>query len=403
MKTIHLYTLLFLVSALLSQLVYAAEPRTVNVNCNLPPAHLVPGMPRDRLARAINSAQPGDTIVIQGTCEESITIDRGPLTLQGDGTAVISGTRFEPAGSDFHGLVTIDGAQGVTLRGLTIRDSPTEGLLAVRGASMVVENVRFENNQTGIRLSQSNLEFRDSEVRDSAGTALMAISGSTVVFLGQAELSGNGGAGLFLEGNALGEIRGAHLATDDNMLGVIISLHSTLAMLELDSAVGSTLSARNNAAIGIQLGQGVLMVAGEGRPVANTLIESSNNGGPGLIALAGSQVLSPFGAARLVFENNPVGMVLATNASAEIRGGLQIHGNFGPGLVANGAGVVMLRSVPDPDHPVPSDTPSPSSIMNNGGPALIADFGTRLDIRDVELDGPVLCDPTVISLDPVCS
>ena len=62
----------------------------------------------------------------------------------------------------------------------------------------------------------------------------------------------------------------------------------------------------------------------------------------------------------------------------------------------------MLRSWPNPGHPGPINDPSPSSIVGNGGPAVIADFGSRLDINDVELGGPVICDPTVISRTPVC-
>jgi hypothetical protein len=381
-----------------------AEPsRTIPVNCNLPAPHLVPGAPRNPLARAIDNARPGDTLLVRGTCTEAVTIRRGPLTIDGAGTAVISGATVEMEGTEFSGMITVDGAQGITLRGLDIRESPAEGILAVRGAGVVIEDVSLVANHTGIRLSQSNLEFRDSHVHDSHGTALMAISGSTVVFIGHAELSGSGNAGLFLEGNAMGEIRGSQLLVEDNSLGVITSLHSTLAVLELDSAEGAALLARNNASIGLQFGQGMLMVAGEGRPVANVLIESSGNGGPGIVSVAGSQIASPFGAAQFVIENNPVGMVLLSDASVEIRGGLRLNDNLGPGLVASGAGVVTIRSWPDPDHPGPINDPSPSMIVGNAGPAVIADFGTRLDINDVEITGPVLCDPTVLSRTSLCS
>lgn len=401
MKLINL--LVFIIATTwLAQTAIASEGGSMTVNCNLPPSHLVPGMPRDPLGRAIRNARPGDTLIVNGTCEEAVTIKKGPLIIDGKGTAIIAGNSLDAGASEFNGLVTIDGAQGVTLRGLTVSDSQGEGILAVRGAGVIMENVLVQGNRTGVRLSQSNLEFRDSEIRDNLGTALMAVSGSTVVFRGHAELSGNAGAGLFLEGNSMSEIRGANVHTDNNLLGVIASQHSTVAVLELDSAVGSALTASNNAAIGMQFGQGMLMVGGEGRPVGNVLIESSGNGGPGLVAVAGSQIASPFGAGRFVFTDNPVGIVLSSDASIEIRGGLQLNNNFGPGLVASGAGVVTLRSWPDPDHPGPLNDPSPSSIAGNGGPAVIADFGTRLDVNDVEIAGPVLCDPTVISRTDIC-
>ncbi len=402
MKTTTL-TLLATVAALsLTVQALASDGKTIQVKCNNSPIATMLGMPRDQLNRGLRRARPGDTLLISGTCEESVTITQGPLTLKGDVNGAISGARFEPETSEFNGLITVDGARGVVISGLTVHDSPTEGVLAINGATVTIRDSVIADNQTGVRLSQSSMSVADSEFRDHTGHGIMAITGSTLVLGGTVDIHGNLGAGLFLEGNSMAELRGAQVHTDHNSLGVIIALHSTLAVLELDSSVGSTLTARHNAAIGIQLGQGVLMVSGEGRPVASTLIDSSNNGGPGLLALAGSQVLSPFGTARFVMNGNPVGMILMSGASTEIRGGLEIQNNFGPGLVAHGSGVVMLRSVPDPDHPVPSDEPSPSSIMNNGGPPVVADFGSRLDIRDVELVGPVICDPTVISASPVC-
>lgn len=380
----------------------ADDGKTIQVRCT--DSHLASllGGPPDPLNRALQRARAGDTLLISGNCRESVTITTGPLTLRGMDGGTISGSRFEPEHSEFDGLVTIDGARGVKISGLEIRDSRAEGVLLINGAAARIENSAIKGNQTGIRLSQSTLTIADSEVHDQEGSGISAISGSSLVMIGDIDIRNNLGAGLFLEGNTIAELRGARVHIDENILGVVISLHSTLAVLELESSVGSVLTARNNAAIGIQLGQGVLMVAGEGHPVASSLIKSSNNGGPGLVAVAGSQVLSPFGAASFVFNNNPVGMVLMTNSSTEIRGGLQVQENAGPGIVATGAGVIMLRSVPDPDHPVPSDTPSPSTIGNNAGPAVIADFGTRLDIRSIEVSGPVICDPTVLSTSAIC-
>jgi hypothetical protein len=380
----------------------ANSGKTIPVLCDNSDIASMLNTPRDPLSHAVRIARPGDTLLISGTCKETVTITQGPLTLDGNGRGIISGIEFQPEASEFNGLITIDGAQGIVLRGLRISDSPSEGVLATHGSNLTIEDSVIEGHHTGVRLSQSSMTLRNSTIQDNSGSGLMAITGSTVVFGGEVHLTNNLGAGLFLEGNSMAEIRGAQVHVDHNFLGVIVSLHSTLAVLELQSSLGSTLTARHNTAIGIQLGQGLLMVAGEGQPIGSTLIDSSDNGGPGLVAVAGSRVISPFGAARITIENNPVGAILMTDASMEVRGGLKIDNNFGPGLLANGSGVVMLRSVPDPDHPVPSDEPSPSSIRNNGGPAVIADFGSRLDIRDVELTGPVICDPTVISASPVC-
>ena len=63
------------------------------------------------IADALSEAQPGDTIMITGTCDEAVAVNKDDITLDGGGSAVIDG-----AGID-RWAVDVTGRQKVTLRG----------------------------------------------------------------------------------------------------------------------------------------------------------------------------------------------------------------------------------------------------------------------------------------------
>jgi hypothetical protein len=66
------------------------------------------------LTEALQKAKPGDTLQVTGTCHERVTITTDRLTLDGGGGSP----------TEFEGVVTIDGARGVTLTGFTIQNGP---------------------------------------------------------------------------------------------------------------------------------------------------------------------------------------------------------------------------------------------------------------------------------------
>jgi len=101
------------------------------------------------LQTAIAGALPGDVLILgPGVYPGPVTLDR-PVTLDGQGAAVIDG---QGTGT----VITITGA-GVTLRGLTVRGSGRShetidsGIKLVKGASgALIENNRLEDNLHGI-------------------------------------------------------------------------------------------------------------------------------------------------------------------------------------------------------------------------------------------------------------
>ena len=258
--------------------------------------------------------------MVSGTCRERIKVTRGPLTLDGGGNAILDGAGVGPNEQEFNGLLTVDGAHGVTIRGWLIRNSTGEGIFGVHGANMVIQDTVVEENFTGIGLSNSAAEVVDSATRYNS-IGLDAYSGSTVIFRGEIDISRNTEESLTLNGKSLAEIRGAHLQVSNNLAGgVIISAESSLVIFGFQASQASRLTTNNNQGPGIVIGQSQLFVAGAGFAPGAIAITSSGNAGPGVLLVNGN-ISSPFGAARFVIENNPIGMQFLQGSSATIIGG----------------------------------------------------------------------------------
>jgi nitrous oxidase accessory protein NosD len=106
-----------------------AAPNVRNVEC-----------PKHSLADAVAKADPGDTLLVTGVCHERVVITTDRLIIDGQGTAVIDGGG--PGGGEFSAAILIDGAQGITVRGFTIRNS-SNGILGQSNAAFKVQNTRL--------------------------------------------------------------------------------------------------------------------------------------------------------------------------------------------------------------------------------------------------------------------
>jgi hypothetical protein len=312
-------------------------------------------------------------------------ITTGPLTLDGGGNAVLDGLGVPPGDKEFNGLLTVDGAHGVVIRGLTVRNSAGEGILGVRGASIVVQDTVSENNAIGIGLSHSVAEVVDTAIRRNTAAGIDVFSSSTLIFRGQTDITSNSGDALTLNGNSLAEIRGGHVQVNNNAgTGVTISAHSTLAVFGFQASQSSRLTATRNQGPGIIIAQGQLFIAGSALPPGSIVITSASNAGSGVWLPDNGAIISPFGAARFIVENNPTGLDFGQGSSALIVGGLQVANNT-TGISADNAAGLTLVSIP----------PNPSSVQSNGTDVRLG-FGTKSTISGVAV-GSLMCDGTVLS------
>jgi hypothetical protein len=278
----------------------ADQTRAVHtVNCN-----------RDQtIANALKRADPGDTIRVTGTCVERIVIKKDRITLDGQGSAVLDGEGGGP--TEFSGVVTVDGAKGVTIKGFVVQRSPGEGILGRRGAAFVVQNTTVQDNVfTGIAVGDgSTAELTDVTVkRNLAG--LDIFTGSAAVLRGTIVLQNNTANGAEINGLSVLEIRGAHVQASDNGGVGIIAGSGQLALFGFPSTAGSTLTASGNGFAGLVIASSQLTAFPRCKiTVANNAI--------GLFVVS-SFVAVVDGNAEFVAENNQIGLSRAIAPSPTV-------------------------------------------------------------------------------------
>jgi hypothetical protein len=92
------------------------------------------------------------------------------------------------------------------------------------------------------------------------------------------------------------------------------------------------------------------------------------------------------GSAEFVAENNEIGLSFVQNANGIFQGGpLTVRNNHSQGLLADGAGTLIVESNPA----------KPSRIEQNGTDVDLR-FGTRATFQGVTI-GSITCDATVLS------
>src|SRR5215831_6163368 len=127
----------------------AAAPNVKNVDCGT-----------HSLGQVIAKADPGDMLLVIGTCRERVVITTDRITIDGQGTAVIDGAG--PGGGELAATILIDGARGVTLRGLTIRNGPS-AIFGQSGSAFKVQGTTIQDNaEAGIIVAEAS----EAEITD---------------------------------------------------------------------------------------------------------------------------------------------------------------------------------------------------------------------------------------------
>ena len=330
----------------------------------------------ENIAEVLAKAEPGDTIRVTGTCVERVSIKTDRITLDGQGAATLDGGGGPPA--EFDGVVTIDGASGVTIQGFTVQNGPGEGILGTHGAAFSVRNTTVQDNgSTGVVVAEgSTAELTDCSIlRNDAG--IDVFTQSSAVLKGSIRTNDNLLNGATVNGTSIIEIRGAQVeASRNGGEGLAAGSNSQLAVFGFAGSQGSTFTIDANGGGGILLGDSILNVFSEST-IAIT------NSPLGILCGAG-KIISPFGVGTFVIENNGVGLDFGLDGTALLVGGLTVRNN-GTGVRGDGAGVLTFISIPS----------NPSAITGNGVDVDLR-FGARATIEGVEV-GTITCDSTVLS------
>jgi hypothetical protein len=370
-----------LVVGLLSPGAVATAGQHIDVNCDS----------GQKLARAVRRAAPGTSIRVHGTCNERVVIVTDRITLDGQGSAVLDGTGVVPSDQEFNGLLTIDGARGVVIRRFTVRNSAGEGILVRNGAAVSVIGTLAQNNGfTGIAVvDNSSLHLQDAQMTQNL-FGLDAVNASAIVLEGSIAITDNVASGLTASGNSAVELRPAKLnASNNGAFGIALD-SAWMAIPGFETARGSSITASNNGLCGLGAGGGGKLFVG-GTPISSgtgvNVITASGNADCGIWLPGDGSVVSPFGAAKFVLQNNQVGLRIGDNSAVFIVGGLTITKNSQYGVLADAAAASTLVNIP----------PNPSSIGGNTTDVSLG-FGSRVTFNGAPFVASALvCDGTVLT------
>ena len=186
------------------------------------------------ITKALKRAQPGDTIHVRGTCEETVTMTTDQVTLDGGGQAVLQGPGGGQLGDVSHGLLNIVGVQGVDIRGFTVQNSAADGINGRQGAAFTVRDVHvLQSADDGIEATEnSTVRFLGTcEVRGSGEDGMAITRGSSALFSAErVTTAANARAGIFVIGTSTAAFDTGTMHTTQNTFGILTLGHSSLTL-----------------------------------------------------------------------------------------------------------------------------------------------------------------------------
>lgn len=392
-------TLLLLLAGLTSgAIALPTSTLTVTVNCGTGQSV------GDALKRGAEGQPLG--VVVQGTCNENVSVSRDDVKLQGDPNVGggVNGPDAATNTIDVTGRrVTIDSllvagglngigvsaSGGLTVRNSTVQNTSRTGIVFVQGASGTVDGCTIQNNaRDGVAIDSSASAFvinsvitqnrRGGVVISDGGSAriglnaALAPAGNTISLNGGSGVSISLGSAAFIAANTISG-NGTDPASAIGRSGIIVT-NATVQLIGLNSIT-------DNAAAGIFTTSAVVRVGNPsfGFSTANTISQNgasapanggisaslgsslqiqnatiTQNVGPGIFAFVGSTLqLSASTISGNTGSTNGFGVVLSLNSSAQMFAN-SIQGNQLDGIRLAFASKLFLQT------PV-------STVSGNGG------------------------------------
>ena len=366
------------------------------------------------IASAMSQAQPGDTIMITGACNETVVVDKDGITLDGQGSAVIDGGGAEVA------VINVTGHQNVVIKGLTVQNGQ-RGILLQNGAAVSLEDVTAQNNRVvnyeggrGIFISSSSTASFTGTIRSDNNQAEgIVIENSNVVVTNATllQMNGNGssGIGMYFAGHLFLEFVDEVKVNGNGRHGIFLSHNSTLITFNVDDPMA--VQVNNNGRNGITVGRSSsLGISGATFTVGGNGANGLEIYGVSYAELSGSftylgKRTTPESIG--VFSNNGgTGVKVIQNSHARFYGGTTMNGNEGNGLeLSTGATVATFNlTIKDNDgygiHAWSGcgvELIDNATIMGNSDGDVEVLFGSRLSFDDnVIIGGAISCDDTVV-------
>lgn len=244
----------------------SAQSNTFTVDCNR----------GQRIATALEQGDFRKPVVInlRGRCQEFVTITRASVTLRGDPAAEIV------APNQNSDLLTVS-ADRATLQNLTLTGGLT-GLHQDHQPSFYAENVVVQGTSgIGVRVRVGDARFRQLTVRNAGGIGLIAVRGASVV-MSNSQVLDSAGVGISVAGNSLVSLSGTTVLRSGGQ-GILVVESSQATVAQVTNADGSKIPSKisDNALSGIELQSGSQGI------VRDSVV--STNGASGILLTQGSQ------------------------------------------------------------------------------------------------------------------
>jgi hypothetical protein len=303
--------------------------------------HVHCDVPGQTITKALKTAQPGDTIRVRGTCAETVTITTDRVTLDGGGKAILQGP--DRPGDVSQGLLNIVGVQGVEIRGLTVQNSPADGINGRQGAAFTVHDVRvFNSAHDGIEATETSTVrlLGTCKVGQSGNAGIAITRGSSGVFMAQHVTTADNALGIFVIGTSTAAFDTGTVHTTRNTFGILTLGHSSLTL----GSNMPTILAEQNTLDGIlvadtsdlRLDGGTITTARNGRAglwfggtgglgnIAGVILSEHNTEGA---RAEDSSRIAQLIAGRMTIRNNTTGIIAENGSDVRISDGATFTNN----------------------------------------------------------------------------
>jgi len=270
------------IGALLWLVASTGEAATITVDCNA----------GEKIQSKLESAKPGDTLVVSGTCNENVRIEVEVqrITLDGQGKATINGADTS-AGKD---TLYVNG-RAITIKGFTITGGGRDGL-HIAGATAFIEGNTIQRTRSrGIFLDRGTFAtIFNNKILDNPAAGIM-VHENSIARIGFAHpadpkpspnmIQNNGGHGIYVWRSSTAWIV-ANTITGNKRNGIWINRNSEAQI------TGNLISGNGEDAISVSRNSAVIL-GNEGtgrREGANKTDGQINNGGFGVRCTIGGYV-----------------------------------------------------------------------------------------------------------------
>lgn len=364
-------TLVVVAGLLLVSVQAPAQALTRSVDCS-----------SETVASVMSDAQPGDTIMITGTCAENVVVDRDGITLDGSGSAVIDASTATAA------AITVIGHRNVTIKGLTVQDG-LHGIRLAGGASAVLEGtiVATENTRHGVLVEQnSHVSVRGTlEANSNDGHGVGVSLGSSIGVQANGdtwstvEANDNGLDGINVQNGSSARFGGgANIEATGNEVTGLSALTGSSVVFDTSAGGGYTGTFNDNDADGIQAWIDSSLTATSWDEGVAGNITAANNGRWGILVGDGGSTayfgsLNPGTTSSLTLSGNSLdGALVGHNCSFTLNMSSTISGNGEYGIGAWTGAVVDLRSVTFTNNTDGSIGAGGSQLVDSGGNSVVS-------------------------------